>query len=224
MAGSRLRIPDPYFAVMAMDPSRRHGGIALIPKAEQAEPLEIRLVPLLTVRGSFEGPGPGQQPNWTHVYVHLPEDHSRPLHSARLVSCGSFEAKFEFRLPPGRYTLQAYSQFADKEQLEGELVPNRVVVLEAGRTDVDLGRLGFVPHRPDRQTLEAKAKADGSWNDYTQSALWRVATPVARRRRPRREQGRSDRRLSRDVAPHRLLGPGLSPLPRDGLAQADEIL
>lgn len=163
-----IKDPDPYFAVMAMDRSRRQGGIALIPKAEGAEPLEIRLVPLVTVRGSFEGPRSGQQPSWTHVYVHLPGDPSRPLHSTRLVSCGSFEAKFEVGLPPGKYTLQAYSQFADKEQLEGELVPDKAFVLETGRTDVDLGRLKLVPHRPDRQTLEAKAKAEGSWNDYTQ--------------------------------------------------------
>jgi hypothetical protein len=163
-----IKDPDPYFAVMAMDPSRRHGGIALIPKAERAEPLEIRLVPLVTVRGSLGGPGPGQQPSWTHVYVHLPEDPGRPLHSTRLVSCGSFEAKFEFRLPPGKYKLQAYSQFADDDRLEGELVPDRAFVLEAGAADVDLGRLQLTPHRPYRQTLEAKAKAEGSWDDYTQ--------------------------------------------------------
>ncbi len=160
--------PDPYFAVMAMDPSRRHGGIAILPNTEGAEPLEIRLVPLITVRGSFEGPAPGQQPSWTHVYVHLPEDPTRPLHSNRLVSCGSFESRFELRLPPGKYTLQAYSQFADKEQFEGELVPDKTFVLEADRTDVDLGKLRFVPHRPYRETLEAKAKTEGSWSDYTQ--------------------------------------------------------
>jgi thiol-disulfide isomerase/thioredoxin len=163
-----IKDPDPYFAVMAMDPSRRRGGIAMIPKAEGAEPLEIRLVPLVTVRGSFEGPGSGQQPSWTHVYVHLPEDPIRPLHSTRLVSCGSFEAKFEIRLPPGQYTLQAYSQFADKDDMDGELVPDKTFVLGTERTDVDLGRLRFVPHRPYRETLEAKAKAEHSWGDYTQ--------------------------------------------------------
>jgi len=163
-----IKDSDPYFAVMAMDPSRRHGGTALLPMAEQAQHLEIRLVPLVTVRGSFEGPGPGQRPSWTHVYVHLPEDPSRPLHSTRLVSCGSFEAKFEVRLPPGRYTLQAYSQFADKDQLEGELVPDKAFVLGAERTDVDLGRLRFVPHRPFLQTFVEQAKAEGYWNDYTQ--------------------------------------------------------
>jgi hypothetical protein len=162
-----LKNLDPFFAVMAMDPSRRYGGIALLPKAERAEPLEIRLVPLITVRGSFEGPGAGQQPYWTHVYVHLPPDPSRPLHNTKLVSCGSFEAKFEVRLPPGKYTLEAQSQ-GDKGPLEGELVPDNAFVLEAGRPDVDLGRLRFVPHRPNRETFEAKAKAEGSWNDYTQ--------------------------------------------------------
>ena len=163
-----IKDTNPYFAVMAMDPSRRHGGIGLLPRSQQAEPLEIRLVPLVTVRGSFEGPGPGQRPSWTHVYIHLPEDPSRPLNTTSLVSCGSFEAKFEVRLPPGRYTLQAYSQFADKDQLEGELLRNRPFVLGANQTNVDLGRLRFVPNRPYRQTLEAKAKAEGSWNDYTQ--------------------------------------------------------
>jgi len=160
--------PDPYFAVMAMDPSRRHGGIAVLPTTVGAGPLEIRLIPLVTVRGSFEGPGPGQQPSWTHVYVHLPEDPIRPLHTTRLVSCGSFEAKFEIHLPPGKYKLQAYSQFADKDQLEGELVPDKAFVLGTERTLVDLGRLQLVPHRPYRETLEAEAKAEGSWNDYTQ--------------------------------------------------------
>ncbi|MHB1561713.1 MAG: peroxiredoxin family protein [Isosphaeraceae bacterium] len=164
-----VKDPAPFFAVMAMDPSRRRGGIAVIPNAEQAEPLEIRLVPLVTVRGSFEGPRPGQQPYWTHVYIHLPEDprHPLPIYSNRLVSCGSFEARFELRLPPGEYTLRAYSQFADREEFEGELIPDRAIVLGSDQSDVDLGRLRFAPHRPNRETLEAKAKAEGSWNDST---------------------------------------------------------
>jgi len=163
-----IKDPDPFFAVMAMDPERRSAGIALIPTTAGAEPLEIRLVPHVTVRGSFEGPGPGQRPSWTHVYIHVPEDPARPIHSTRLVSCGSFEAKFEVRLPPGKYTLQGYSQSEQDDRLEGELVPNKPFVLEPGQTELDLGRLKLVPHRPYRETLEAKAKALGSWNDYTQ--------------------------------------------------------
>lgn len=159
---------DPFFSVMAMDPSRRHGGITMLPKTDDGAPVEIRLIPLVTVRGSFEGPGPGQQPSWTHVYVHVPEDPLRPLHSTRLVSCGSFEGKFEFHLPRGKYTLQAYSQFADKDDFEGELVPDKAFELGTETADVDLGRLKFVPHRPSRQTLEEQSKADGSWSDYTQ--------------------------------------------------------
>jgi hypothetical protein len=35
-----IKDPSPYFAVMAMDASRRDGGIALFPKSEQGESLE----------------------------------------------------------------------------------------------------------------------------------------------------------------------------------------
>ena len=84
------------------------------------------------------------------------------------MSCGSFEAKFEFRLPPGKYTLEAHSQFANDDGSEGELVPDNAIELNAESTDVDLGRLKFVPPRPYRQTLEAKAKAEGCWRDYTE--------------------------------------------------------
>jgi hypothetical protein len=75
---------------------------------------------------------------------------------------------FEFRLPQGKYTLQAYSCFAEKDQLEGELIPDKAFALGAERTAVDLGRFRLVPHRPYCETLEAKAKAEGIWNDYTQ--------------------------------------------------------
>jgi thiol-disulfide isomerase/thioredoxin len=160
--------PRPYLAVMAMDQSRRHGGIALVPKLPAAESLEIRLVPLVTVRGSFDGPAPGQRPSWTHVYVHVAEDPTRPLQSTRIVSCGSFEARFEVRLPPGKYTLQAYSQFADSEHFEGQLIPDQAIVLEPEHREVDLGRLTLAPHRPNRDSLETRAKAEGSWYDYTQ--------------------------------------------------------
>ena len=85
---------------MAMDSERRRGGLVIIPKGKEGESVEIRLGPLVRVRGSFEGPGFGQRPDWTHVYVQLPDDPTRPLDSNRLVSCASFEAT-EVRLPLG---------------------------------------------------------------------------------------------------------------------------
>ena len=135
----------PYFAVMAMDPSRRHGGIALIPREQGAEPLLIRLVPLVTVAGRSKGRGLVSSQIGPMSTLTCPKTLAgRSTAPGSLVAVPS-RRSFEFRLPPGRYTLQAYSEFADKEQFEGELVPNKVVVLEAGRTDVDLGRLRLCP-------------------------------------------------------------------------------
>jgi thiol-disulfide isomerase/thioredoxin len=168
-AGGRfsLAASESYPFVMAMDRERRRGGVAVLPKGKEGEPVEIRVGPLVRVRGSFEGPGTGQRPYWTHVYVHVPEDPTRPLDSTRLVSCGSFDARFAFSLPPGRYTLQAYSQFADRDLLEGELIPDRSIALEGDTREVDLGRLGFSPHRIGVRTMEAKAKEAGTWWDHT---------------------------------------------------------
>lgn len=162
-----LKVSEIYFAVMAIDSSRRLGGIAVPPKGRETEPLEIKLAPLVRVRGSFEGPGPKQQPHWTHVYVNLPEDPARPLHSTRLVGCGSFEARFEVWLPPGRYFLHAYSQFSENDLFEGELIPDREMMLSRDKPEVDLGKLTFSPHRIQNQARKAKAEASGTWSDYT---------------------------------------------------------
>jgi len=162
-----LKMSEIHYAVMAMDRSRRRGGLVVIPKGKESEPIEIPLSPMVRVRGSFEGPGAKQQPDWTHVYVNLPDDPTRPLHSTHLVSCGSFEAKFDIWLPPGPYVLNAYSQFADQDLLEGELVPGREVVLKGDILDVNLGQLTFSPHKTLNSARKAKAEADGTWGDYT---------------------------------------------------------
>jgi hypothetical protein len=153
---------------MAMDRERRRGGIAVLPKAKEVEPVEVRIGPTVRVRGTFEGPGPGQRPHWTHVYVNMPEDPTRPLDSTRLISCGSFDAKFDLSLPPGRYSLRAYSQHADKDQLEGELIPGRPIAIEGDIRELDLGRLRFSPHPIDVRMKEAQAKEAGTWWDRTQ--------------------------------------------------------
>ena len=151
---------------MAMDQSRRRGGLIILPKEKEGEPVVIRLAPLVRIHGSFEG-RPGQRPAWTHTYVNLPDDPTRPLTETRLVSCGSFEARFEVWLPPGAYVLEAYSQFADKNLFEGKLVPDREIVLKGDILDVDLGRLTFSPHQVQKRVRKAKAQADGTWGDYT---------------------------------------------------------
>jgi hypothetical protein len=90
-----IKMDQFHLALMAMDRMRKHGGIAVTPKGDDESPVEIRLVPLIKVRGSFAGPGAGVKPSWTHVYTLLPDEPTRPLDDTRLVSCGSFEARFE---------------------------------------------------------------------------------------------------------------------------------
>jgi hypothetical protein len=157
-----IKMPNIYHAVMAMDCSRRRGGLVVLPKGNEASPVEIRLEPLVKVRGSFEGPRPGVKPDWTHVYLMLPEDTTRPLDTTRLVSCGSFEARFEMSLPPGRYVLAGYNAAFD-----GHLDPDKQILLTRLTPEVDFGVLSLLPCKPGLDQLVERSKANGSWGDYT---------------------------------------------------------
>jgi thiol-disulfide isomerase/thioredoxin len=161
-------MPEGYHFLMAMDRERRRGALAILPRGKEGEPVEVRIGPLVRVRGSFEGPRPGQRPYWTHVCVNVPDDPTRPLDSGRLVSCGSFDAKFDVSLPPGRYSLQAYSQYADRDEFEGEIIPDRPIELEVTTGEIDLGRLTFAPYRIGVGTMKARSKQAGTWWDHTQ--------------------------------------------------------
>ena len=162
-----LEISDSHHTVMAMDRPRRKGGLAVLPKGRESQPVEIRLLPLMRVRGAFEGPHAGKRPNWAHVNFMMPDDPTRPLDSTRLAHCGSFEARVEVWLPPGRYWIQAYSMPAEKDIIDGRLVPNQELVLKGDVQDVDLGTMRLSPSGSDLTTRIEKAKADGSWGDYT---------------------------------------------------------
>ena len=98
-----LNVHHRFFFVMAMDPPRKRGGLVFLPRGEKPADIEIRLAPLIHVKGALEGPGPGERPGWTFVYTLVPDDPMRPLAMMRLVGCGSFEARFAMSLPSGRY-------------------------------------------------------------------------------------------------------------------------
>jgi hypothetical protein len=51
-----LKMPQIFYAVMAMDESRQRGGLVVLPKGNSEAPVEIRLGPLVRVKGRFEGP------------------------------------------------------------------------------------------------------------------------------------------------------------------------
>jgi hypothetical protein len=96
-----ISIHDNRHHLMAMDQARRRGALAILPDDEPAE-IKLRLAPLIRVKGTLEGPGAGERPEWCHVFTLVPDEPTRPLDFTRLAGCGSFEARFEMSLPPGR--------------------------------------------------------------------------------------------------------------------------
>jgi thiol-disulfide isomerase/thioredoxin len=154
--------PDGYQALMAMDESRSRGGLATIPTGAEDAPVEIRLQPLVKVKGRFERAEGGMRHEWTHVYAMIPENPTRPLDTTRLVGCGSFEARFEMSLPPGRYTLYGYNDPQD-----AHLAPEKMIVLTPGMGELDLGALSLSPCQSVAARIE-QSKTEGRWSSYAE--------------------------------------------------------
>lgn len=147
--------------VMAIDDERNRGGLAILPKGRESEPVEIRLGPLTKVRGTLRGAN-DFKPDWTFVYLSIEGDPKRPLDFVRLAGCGSSDARFEFLLPPGNYTLYGY----DRELRMGTS-PEPKLTLVGGESEVDLGTLELTPRESVVQWRE-KAEAEGNWLPFDQ--------------------------------------------------------
>lgn len=163
-----IEVSDNSYTLMAMDAQRLRGGLATIPKDDDGAEIEIRLRPLVRVKGTIEGPAPGQRPSWTHVYTQVLEDPTRPFGSCQLVSCGSHEANFMMSLPPGRYVLDAYNLRLEgkEERLDGRI--EKEIVLTGDTAEIDLGVLML--SRVTRLNINQKIKqsqASGAMGDYT---------------------------------------------------------
>lgn len=155
--------------VMAMDQSRSLGAMAKIPHPYNGDQVQLRLAPLIRVRGQLASrvDRPSQ---WSHVYVELADDPARPIGSGRLVSCGSFDGRFEFRLPAGAYTLNAYgvSDPDGVDDIDLRLIPAPKIELKSSVPVLDLGTLDLIAAPPPLSRLKREANARGTWRDYTQ--------------------------------------------------------
>jgi hypothetical protein len=147
--------------VMAIDGERHRGGLVILPKGRESEPVEIRLGPLTKVRGALRGAN-DFKPEWTYVYLSIAEDPKRPLDFLRLAGCGSNDAHFEFWLPAGSYTLYGYDRDL---RLETSGAPR--IALDGDQAELDLGTLELTPSKSVAQ-LRDKAKAEGSWLAFDQ--------------------------------------------------------
>ncbi len=161
-----LSVRPGFFFVMALDKARKRGGLVFLPRGDKPTEVEIRLAPLIRVKGSLEGPAPGERPSWTYVYTLVPEDPARPLAMPRLVGCGSYEARFEMSLPPGRYFLEAYRFDGENTDRIARIDPPKEILLTRKSPEVDLGVLRLPAYQVTTSGKKNQAKAAGRWSDY----------------------------------------------------------
>jgi len=157
--------------LMAMDASRTIGGIAELPDDVNAsrKTIEITLVPMATVKAKFRSSQHSKGFQFTHAYVELLPDPTRPLANDRVISCGSFDRRLEFRLPPGDYQLDAYAiSNLQSEEIDLRVHPTTKFTVRESDSEIDLGVLELTEAPPDRNVLERQSKDAGRWHNVTQ--------------------------------------------------------
>lgn len=160
-----------HHALIAMDPKREQGGIAILPSSAGPLEIEIQLKPLVRVAGRFYVPAQGNTPTWTHFYILVPPKDNWPLSSGRVAHGGSMENRFEVALPPGTYQIWAYGQSPGSEEID--LVADGLIdfVVPEGRERVDIGTISLTPDSPDAREI---ARRGDNWNE-TESLIGKVA-------------------------------------------------
>ena len=162
-----FKMGDDKHALLAMDRQRKHSALVSIPKGKEDQPLEIHLLPLVRVRGTFVCADTGKPPHWGVADVSLPDDRDRPLDNTRLAVCGSYEGRFELSLPPGKYEMEVYGCLTEKDSDNIRVKPSPILNLTADKPEVGLGTLRLAPYLLPRARVE-QAKANGTCFDYKQ--------------------------------------------------------
>ena len=157
-------------ALIAMDSGRTHGAIIEVPQTSDVKsPVVLRLAPLVTVVAKFRTSVAGKSIHWSHASVELPWNPTNPLALTRLISCGSFDSRFEVKLPPGTYRLNAYAITDPSVQIPDLRVhPAPTVTVRGTDARVDIGVLDLTLAPPFRSILEDESKRAGRWKDYTE--------------------------------------------------------
>lgn len=133
---AKLSVPSSGgLALMAMDPARKRGGVALISGAEARSPVTIRLDALVSVRGSLRATGLADEPEAYQLDVLVGSG------GIVLATAECRKKDFALALPAGRYTLRASTEGAEPVEQEVELGASRPTVqLEPFRLKASGGR------------------------------------------------------------------------------------
>jgi thiol-disulfide isomerase/thioredoxin len=156
-------------ALFAITSDRNYGCITEVSEDSDAEPAVVmQLTRLVTVKAEFSSSVNDKSFDWCHAYVELLPDEKNPLAINRFISCGSFDRRFEVRLPPGSYQLDAYGvtdSVADIIDLRVHPAPKFTV--RSTDNELDIGVLDLTLAPPSRDDLERESKQAARWSDYT---------------------------------------------------------
>jgi peroxiredoxin len=165
-AEGRFSIPAPERTktLMAYDRERKHGAVLVFDPKHLEVPVEVRLAPLVRIFGTNRRSTGSDQPlKWSCTYLNFPYEENDPLNRCRMAVCGSFQARFEFQVPPGVYEIRASSNGPQSATVEA-----RTVTIKADMKELDLGTLILHPQFGIQDRID-RAKAKGTWGDYKQN-------------------------------------------------------
>jgi peroxiredoxin len=100
---------------------------------------------------------------WSCTYLNMPYDEKDPLNRRRSAVCGSFQARFEFLVPPGTYEISASC-----DDPTAATVEDPTVTVTADRKEVDLGTLVLRPFVGLQERID-RAKERGTWGNYKEN-------------------------------------------------------
>ena len=127
-------------------------------------PIEVRLAPLVRISGTNRRADSQEPIEWTCTYLNLPYDANDPLNNTRLAICGSYQARFEFVVPPGTYLLSASSDTSSLETTE-----ERKIIVNSEQKDIHLDGLVLRPKVGGFDHLTKRSKARGTWGKYKEN-------------------------------------------------------
>ncbi len=159
-----FKMDDRDYKLLAIDKQRQRGALIVVDPHNVPARVEVRLVPLIRLRGEVQVAATGDRFESVTVVVRMPLNSKAPLGHSRLALCSSAASRFEFLLPPGDYEIEAFGHISPTHVM----APHRPITLESGQTEVDCGTLELTPERPGMRDRAERAKQANTWIDYTQ--------------------------------------------------------
>ena len=118
-------------AILVFSADRKHGGRVAAGQAEAGQELRVSLGPTSRVTGTFTCDELGTKPDWAITYISDAELGPR----SRFLQNITNDARLEFTLPAGKYSLNQYGT--------GIVTKNRPLEVAATGANIDLGAIDF---------------------------------------------------------------------------------